>query len=144
MDEERSLSAFLKENAKDKLPVFYVASTRYTGEDGEPELWELRCLTNDEVEELTKKNTKNIPVKGTREVNKIFNREQFAIDMTLRSVMHPNLHAEVLQSSYGVVGAEALLKTMLTPGELTDLILAVNEANDFKAGMDDKIKKAKN
>ena len=64
--------------------------------------------------------------------------------MTLAMVVYPDLNDEALQTSYGAIGAEDLLKKMLTPGELADLYLVANEVNDFKVGMNDKIKEAKN
>lgn len=145
MEEEvRDLRAFLKENAEKNVPVFYVASPRFKDENGEPIYWELHGVTNNEIDKLQKRNTKYAPVKGTREVQRSFNAEQFALDLTIQSIVYPNLHDVELQQSYDACGAEELLKAMLTPGELADLILAVNEANGFKAGMDDKIKQAKN
>ena len=56
----------------------------------------------------------------------------------------PNLNTEQLQASYGAIGAAALVKKMLTPGEYQDLFNAVLEANNFEVGMDEKVMKAKN
>lgn len=49
-----------------------------------------------------------------------------------------------LQDSWGVVGAEALLKELLTAGEIADLIEAVNAAAGYKSELADKIKTVKN
>lgn len=143
-NEKLTFKAFMKENSIEKAPIEYVASTRFLDDNKQPEAWKLRTLTNSEMDEITKKNTKRIPIKGTKDFKKELDNDQFVMDMTVKSVVYPNLNDELLQSSYGVVGAEDLLKEMLTPGELTDLQLAVNEASDFNVGMNDKIKQAKN
>jgi len=42
-----------------------------------------------------------------------------------------NLDDIELQNSYGVMGADALLKTMLTPGEYPEYMEKVQEVNGF-------------
>ena len=121
-----------------------MASKRYIGVDGKPIEWELRALTNDEIEALQKRCTKKVPVKGTRDYQTVFDRERFTTGFTLKSIVFPNLDDAELQTNRGVVGAEALLKDLLTPGELADLYLAASEASDFQTGMGDKIKAVKN
>lgn len=144
MSEAKTLSAFFKENEIVKEPVKYVASKRYIGVDGKPIEWELRALTNDEIETLQKWCTKKVPVKGTRDYQTVFDRERFTTEFTLKSIVFPNLDDAELQTNRGVVGAAALLKDLLTPGELADLYLAASEASDFQTGMGDKIKAVKN
>ena len=58
------MSAFFKENEIVKEPVKYVASKRYIGVDGKPIEWELRALTNDEIETLQKWCTKKVAGEG--------------------------------------------------------------------------------
>ena len=55
-----------------------------------------------------------------------------------------NLNDEQLQRFYGTIGAEDTLKAMLNPGELTDLMLAVQEACGYNVGMKEEIKHVKN
>lgn len=144
MAEITSMSAFLKENALQKKEVEYIASKRFVGADKKPIPWILRPLTNQELEKITDKHTKNVQVKGTREYQKETNEKAINMEVTLTSVVAPNLNDEQLQASYGVIGAEALLKEMLTPGELADLMMATLEASDFKVGMANQIKSVKN
>lgn len=139
-----TMNAFLRQNAEQKTEVEYVASKRFTDTNGDPMLWRLRSLTNKELERIIDRNTKNIQVKGTREIQKEYDQAAAQMEMTLASVVYPDLTNEELQQSYEAVGAEELLKTMLTPGELADLHLAVSEASDFDAGMANKIKQVKN
>ena len=125
---EKTLKAFFKENVIKKAPVQYTASKRMVGEDGKPVPWEIRVLTNEEMDSLRDACTKRIPVKGTKDWKMEF----------------PNLNDAELQGNWDAIGAEELLKAMLTPGELADLYSAVSQASDFEAGMGDKIKTVKN
>ena len=108
------------------------------------DLSEYQIQNFDEIETLQKWCTKKVPVKGTREYQTVFDRERFTTEFTLKSIVFPNLDDAELQTNRGVVGAEALLKDLLTPGELADLYLAASEASDFQTGMGDKIKTVKN
>lgn len=139
-----TLTAFLKENAIKCNCVEYVASKRYVDDNGEPIRWRLRPLTNEEIEKLRKHHTKTTKNKMTQEIIEKFDNKAFTMDMTLESVEYPDLMNSELQASWGVVDDEELLKAMLSPGELTDLHMAVNEACDFEVGMDEKIERAKN
>ena len=49
-----------------------------------------------------------------------FDQDKFMIEMTLKSVVFPNLNDAELQGNWDAIGAEELLKAMLTPGELAD------------------------
>ena len=101
-------------------------------------------MTNEEMDALREQYTKRIKNKATRQTEEKFDNIGFTMAMTLKSVVFPDLKDATLQDSYEVADEEDLLKAMLSPGELTDLQMAVNEANDFEVGMDEKIKKAKN
>lgn len=148
MEENMTLSAFFKENADAVTITKYVASERFNkvNKDGEKEPieWELKTLPNNEIDRLRDKYRRTIRDKATREVRKEFDTEGFARELALKTIVYPNLNDGKLQSSYGVVGAEEVLNAMLTPGELTDLLLACQQANDFDSGMAEKIKKVKN
>lgn len=137
------IKAFLKENVIEKEPISYVASERFVV-DGKPVAWKLRSLTNDEIEEIRLRCTKRVPIKGTKEIRKEIDEARLQMEIVLASIGEPDLDSEDLQSSWNVVGAEALLKAMLTPGELADLQMAALEASDFEVGMGDKIKEVKN
>ncbi len=98
-----------------------------------------------EIEEILDKRTKRIPIKGAiKQYTKELDSEGAYMDMALRSVVYPNLDDEELQQFYGTVGAEDTLKAILIPGELTDLLLAVQEACGYNVGMKDEVKHVKN
>ncbi len=49
-----------------------------------------------------------------------------------------------LQSAYGVVGAEALVEKLLTPGQYAQLLQAVNDINSFDTSSQELVEEAKN
>lgn len=141
---EDNLQAFLVENAIKAENVKYVASKRFLNDKKEPMDWELKVLTSDENEALQNSCKKKEFVPGSRQTSTSMDQDKYAVTLICECVVYPNLNSAQLQESYGVVGAEALVKKMLTPGEYTDLYMAVTQANGFQVGMDEKIKQAKN
>ena len=142
---ENTLKAFMREEYLVKEPVKYVASKRIKDDKGAAVEWQLRVLTNKEIEEILDKRTKRIPIKGAiKQYTKELDSEGAYMDMALQSVVYPNLDDEELQQFYGAVGAEDTLKAILIPGELTDLLLAVQEACGYNVGMKDEVKHVKN
>lgn len=141
---EQTLSAFLKENKIKREAYEYVASKDFVDSEGNPIPWKIRPLTNEELDNLRDRFTKRVKNKMTQKTEEVFDKEGFTIEMATTAIEFPKLDDAQLQESYGVVGADSLLNAMLTPGELQDLFLAVNEASDFEVGMAQKIKQAKN
>jgi hypothetical protein len=141
---EDNLQAFLAENAIKAENVKYVASKRFLGADKTPLDWEIRVLTSDENESLQNSCKKKEFIPGSRQTATSLDQDKYATALICECVVYPNLNSAQLQESYGVVGAEELVKKMLTPGEYTDLYMAVTQANGFQVGMDEKIKQAKN
>lgn len=141
---EQTLSAFLKENKIKREAYEYVASKDFVDSEGNPIPWKIRPLTNEELDNLRDRFTKRVKNKMTQKTEEVFDKEGFTMEMATTAIEFPPLDDAQLQESYGVVGADSLLNAMLTPGELQDLFLAVNEASDFEVGMDQKIKQAKN
>ena len=141
---EQTLSAFLKENKIKREAYEYVASKDFVDSEGNPIPWKIRPLTNEELDNLRDRFTKRVKNKMTQKTEEVFDKEGFTIEMATTAIEFPKLDDAQLQESYGVVGADSLLNAMLTPGELQDLFLAVNEASDFEVGMGQKIKQAKN
>jgi hypothetical protein len=140
-----NLSAFLAENAVQVENTKYIASKRFIGEDGKPMPWEIGCITSSDDEALRKASTKRIPVPGKR------NQYTQDLDVNLdlgrlaaKCTVFPNLDDAELQNSYGVMGADALLKTMLTPGEYADYLLKVQDVNGFDTTFEDEVDEAKN
>lgn len=139
-----TLKGFLKQNAKIVTEVEYVASKRFTDENGAPIVWRIRVLTNKELEKLRDKFTKKVFEPGTRKSEEHFNVKDFTDELVTRTVAFPTLDDIDLQNSWGVSSEIDLVKAMLNGGEYTDLTRAIQEANGFETGFEDKVKEVKN
>lgn len=139
-----SLSAFLAENALPIENIKYAASPRFV-EDGKPVEWEIKAITSTEDEGLRKACTKRVPVPGKKNM---FQRETdydlYLGKLAVACTVYPDLNDAALQDSYHVMGAEALLKTMLTPGEYADYLEKIQEVCGFDTSMEEEIEEAKN
>ena len=140
-----NLTAFLAQNAIKVENVKYVASKRFVNEDGKPLEWEIASITSEEDELLRKTCTKCVPVPGKRNMftpETDFN--SYITKQAVKCTLFPNLNDVELQNSYGVMGADQLLKVMLTPGEYADYISKVQEVNGFEVTLEDAVEEAKN
>lgn len=140
-----NLSAFLAENAVKVENIKYAASKRFIGDDKKPIEWEIACITSDEDEAIRKACTKRVPIPGKR--------NQFTLEtdynlylgkLAAKCTVFPNLDDAELQNSYGVMGADALLKRMLTSGEYAEYLNKIQEVNGFDVAFDEKVDEAKN
>lgn len=138
------LQSFLKENAVQAEYVDYVVSSRFKDSEGKPIPWKLKILDQKEDEELRRKCTKKAFNPGTKDVTMHLDSDLYGTKLICASVVEPNLNDAQLQQSYGAVGAEDLIRKMLIPGEYSDLVLAIMEANGHDMGMSDKINLVKN
>ena len=123
-----SLKAFLRQNAIKPENVKVAISDRFLGEDGKPELWELRPIS--ESHHLKIKDScmrRSSRKRGAPDLDSSL----YNLRLMAASVVYPDLKDAELQASYGVVGGEELLKTMLLPGETLDLLLRVLSDNLF-------------
>lgn len=64
--------------------------------------------------------------------------------LVVACTVDPNFKDADLQEYYGVVGAEALVEKILTPGQYAALLQAVNDINSFDNDMEELIDEAKN
>jgi hypothetical protein len=140
-----NLSVFLASNAIKDENVKYVASKRFIGEDKKPMEWEITCVTSEEDEALRKSCTRKVQVPGKKNMfTPETDYDKYLGLLAVRCVIFPNLNDAELQNSYGVMGADSLLKTMLKPGEYQDILKKVQEINGFDTGIDDLVEEAKN
>ena len=143
------LNAFLSQNAIKVENRKYVASERFIGEDGKPIEWELKAIDSDRDRQLRKDSAIRVPVlnkkgKSTGQYTSETDFNTYTLKLCVETIVFPDLHDAELQNSYGVMGAEELLTTMLTPGEYTDLSSEVGEVNGFDRTLEDKVEEAKN
>jgi hypothetical protein len=64
--------------------------------------------------------------------------------LAVACTVYPNLNDKALQDSYKVMGAENLLKTMLTSGEYAEYLQKVQEVCGFDVPLQDEVDDAKN
>lgn len=139
-----SLSAFLAQNAKKIEPTEFVVSDRFM-EDGEPVPWVIKPITGKQNKELIKECTKLIPINGKRgQYRQQLDNSVYNTKLCVLCTQFPNLNDAELQNSYGVMGAEALLDTMLLPGEMTGYLEKVLEVCGFDTDIGEKVDTAKN
>lgn len=137
-------SAFLAQNKVTTEKIKYVVSNKYIDpETNQPIEWELRSLGEDENEEIKRACMVQKHVK-----NGVYSKDvdplKYNSKVITASVVYPDLNDKELQDSYHVVGAESLLKKMLSMGEYARLFEKVQEINDFDIPFVDKVEEAKN
>ena len=139
-----SLSAFFAENALPVEHVKYAASNRFLGEDGKPVEWEIKTITGTEDEALRKECAKRVPVPGRKNfTQRDTDYDAYLGKLAVACTVFPNLHDKALQDSYHTMGAEAVLKAMLTPGEYIDYIQKVQKVCGFE-NFQEEVDEAKN
>lgn len=140
-----SLKAFLKENAIKIESASYAASKRFVDDQGNSVNWKLRILSNTEFDKILLNAQKKVADPGNpRNRVTVVDNTKLRDDLLVACVEYPNLADLELQNSYGAIGELELIKKMLTPGELTDLVTAIQQANGFEVGMEDRVQEAKN
>ncbi|GAA4828039.1 phage portal protein [Paenibacillus vulneris] len=136
------LSAFYAQNVSDLTEEFAV-SERFKDKDGRPIPWKLRSMTEDENEAIRQSATKRLKVKNGISVPET-NPTEYLTKLAVASVIFPNLKDADLQKSYGVLGAENLLRKMLLPGEYAALVEKVQEINGFDKDINELVEEVKN
>lgn len=126
------LERFLKPNVESCNNIKYVASKRFLDGDNKPIEWEIKSISSQDDENLRRNATKRIPVNGRRNqyTNEIDNNKYVGL-LAVACTVYPNLNDEKLQNSYGVMGADVLLKTMLLPGEYANYLNKIQEICGF-------------
>ena len=141
----KNLTAFLAQNAKKIDNVHFVASNRFVDpETGEAMPWEICCITAAENAALRKSCMRTVQVPGRKgQFTQDFDANAYLAKISVRCTVFPNLNDAELQQSYGTMGAEQLITTMLTPAEFEDYSTKVLEGNGFQSG-EEMVAEAKN
>lgn len=135
-----NLSAFLNPVEKENKKV--VASDRFV-ENGKPVEWEIKTITSEQEEIIRKSCTRKEKGKNGITEEK-FDNFLFSAKFAAACVVYPDLQNAELQDHYNAVGAEDLLKKMLTAGEFWKFVRLVQEYNGYKETLDDMVDEAKN
>jgi len=139
------LSCFLSQNAITVENVKYAASKRFKNKDKKTVEWEIKCITSEQDELIKKECTKRKPIPGKKGAYMPeTDYDQYVGRLAVACTVFPDLNNKELQDSYQVMGAEALLKKMLTPGEYREYLSKVQEVNGFDIALDDLVEEAKN
>ena len=146
MNQMGNLTAFLAQNAIQEENIKFVASKRFVDEKTKkPMEWEIKAVTSDEDEALRKSCTKKIPVVGKRNVYMPETDYNLYLGkLAAACTVFPNLSDADLQNSYGVMGADALLKKMLKAGEYAEYLQKIQQVNGFDVSFEDQVEEAKN
>lgn len=137
-----SLQEFFADNVVSDVTEEFVVSKRFL-KDGTPIPWKLRMISEEENTALRKSATRMTKGKKGAKVQEI-DTDDYIGKLAAASVVHPDLKNAELQKSYGVLGAENLLRKMLLAGEYALLIDKIQEINGFDKDINDLIEEAKN
>ncbi|MEK3733680.1 MULTISPECIES: phage tail assembly chaperone [Paenibacillus] len=136
-------SMFFAEHSTAEITEEFVVSVRFKDAEGHPVPWKLRSITEEENQECRKAATRKIKGK-----NGVFTPEidanEYMSKLMVASVIYPDLKNSELQKSYGVLGAEALLRKMLLPGEFAALGERVQALNGFDRDINELVDEVKN
>lgn len=139
-----NLSCFLAGNVEKRENKKIVVGNRFKDKDGKPVEWEIRSISAEEDEVLRKACTKKVPVVGKKnQFTQDFDANAYLAKLASKAVIFPDLNDAELQNSYGVMGAEQLIKVMLYKDEfdyLTEQLVSNTETED----VNDLIDTAKN
>ena len=140
-----TLSAFLSENAIPVENIKFAASPRFVDENKKPVEWEIKTITGTEDEALRKSCARRVPVPGKRnQYQKETDYDLYLGKLAVACTVFANLNDKGLQDSYKAMGAEALLKAMLTPGEYAAYVEKVQEVCGFSTPIQEEVDEAKN
>ena len=140
-----TLSAFLAENALPVENIKFAASRRFLSPDKKPMEWEIKAISSTEDEALRKACTKRVPVPGKKnQFQRELDADAYLGKLAVACTVFPNLNGKELQDSYKVMGGDALLKAMLTPGEYADYLTKIQEVCGFDETLQDEVDEVKN
>lgn len=137
------LSLFYAQNTGAEATENFIVSERFKDKDGQAVPWKLRSMTESENEECRKSATRKVKGKNGVFVPET-NTDEYLAKLVVSSIHYPNLKDAELQKSYGVMGAENLLRSMLRPGEYASLVQRVQEINGFNQNLNDLADEVKN
>ena len=139
-----NLSCFLAGNVEKRENKKVVISNRFKDKDGNAVEWEIRSISADEDGAIRKSCTKRVPIVGKKnQFTQDFDGNAYLAKLAAKAVVFPDLNNAELQNSYGVMGAEQLIKTMLYKDEfdyLTEQLVSSTETED----LNELIEEAKN
>lgn len=137
------LSMFFAQNAAVEVAEEFEVSPRFKDKEGKVRKWKLRSITEDDNQELRKSATKKVKGKNGIYTSDLDTNEYLS-KLVVACVAYPDLKNADIQKSYGVMGAEKLLRKMLLPGEFSALMEKVQAMNGFDQDMNELVEEVKN
>lgn len=135
-----NLSCFLAGNVEKRENKKIVVSDRFK-DKGKPVEWEIRSISAEEDEALRKSCTRKVPIVGKKnQYTQEFDGNAYLTKLAAKAVVFPDLNDAELQNSYGVMGAEQLIKVMLYRDEferLTDCLVESTSTEDINELIDE-------
>ncbi|ANY74529.1 MULTISPECIES: phage portal protein [Paenibacillus] len=136
-------SMFFAGQSPAEITEEFVVSIRFKDAEGKPVPWKLRSITEEENQECRRAATRKVKGKNGVYTPEIDPNDYMA-KLMVTSVIYPDLKNSELQKSYGVLGAESLLRKMLLPGEFAALGERVQALNGFDRDMNELVDEVKN
>ncbi|MNO82318.1 Phage XkdN-like protein [compost metagenome] len=137
-----NLSLFFAQNVVSELTEEVIISNRFKDKDSKAIPWILRSMTEEENEAIRKSSQRKIKEKGVVTIDT--NSDEYLAKLVVTSVVYPDLKDAELQKSYGVLGADQLLRKMLLPGEYATLLQKVQSINGFDKDVNELADEVKN
>lgn len=137
------LSLFFAENAAAAATEEFAVSDRFKDKNGESVQWQLCAITEEHNGEIRKSATRVVKAKSGMQTQDV-NTEEYLGKLVAACVVYPNLNDSGLQNSYGVKGADRLIRKMLLAGEFANLVQKINELNGFDKDINELADEVKN
>lgn len=137
------LACFLAGNVEKRENRKIIISKRFKDKNG-PVEWIIHPVSAEEDEALRKICTKQVPVSGKKgQFTQVFDANAYLTKLAVTAVVFPELNNAELQNSYGVMGAEQLIKKMLYKDEFDRLADALVDETDME-DINELVEEAKN
>lgn len=108
-----------------------VISKRFIGEDGKPVPFEIRAISQEQNNKLTKAHTRGKVVNGQRV--EIFDNAAYTNALIIACTVQPDFEDEELCKAYGCIDPANVPEKMLRAGEYTALVQEILSFSGFDA-----------
>ena len=109
-----------------------------------PDPFLVRAITEGENKAIRKSCKKVIIDQKTRQRQEYTDQDLYNNKLVIACCVEPNFKDADLQARFGVMGAEALAEKLLSPGQYSNLLIAVQELNGFDEDINNLVDEAKN
>ncbi len=131
------LEDFLQENVETIEPIKVILSQRFRS------LFEIKAITENENATIRKACRKKVKQKYGQYTTET-DQDLYLVRLVAACTITPDFKNAQLQQSWGVIGEEALIQKMLTPGEYAELLNQIQLVCGFDLDVEeakDEIKK---